>query len=731
VDLSTFTSLLYNAALLLVLVFVYDLLARRLRQRSLAFRLVTGVVLGCIAVATMVAALHLSSGLIFDTRSVVLSTGTLFYGTVPGLIAGLIAAAYRISLGGAGAVMGVLVIAESVAVGIVWRRWRRVAERDPSALELYLFGLTVHVIMLALTVTLPDPVATLRDIAVPVIVIYPLATVVLGLLMIDARRRLRTESAVRESEARYRSLFEYSPVAMWEEDDSALKDHLEELRRSGVEDVVVHVCQDESEYAACLGLIRIIDVNNSAVTLFDARDRSELLGRAEEVYGGKVSTGVHRYWAAMLAGERTATFEETNRTLRGADLELLETCTVVPGHERRYDRVFVADVDISERARMEGALRESEERFAVLFEQAPLGYQSLDEQGNLIVVNQRWLEMLDYERDEVMGRWFGDFLAPECAKVFRAGFSVLKERGSATFELEMLRKDGERRKVAIDGRVAHFPSSRMRETYCILTDVSERRRVEAEIQRLNEELERRVAERTSELGAANKELEAFAYSVSHDLRAPLRAIDGFSAIVAEDAHDVLDEESLGHLDRVRHAAQHMGELIDHLLALSRASRATVSPEDIDLTAQAQSVFAELQAAQPLRQVEFVAAPGQQAWADPVLLRAVLANLLGNAWKFTSKHETARIEVGSIDLASGERAFFVRDDGAGFDQTQADGLFRTFHRMHQASEFDGDGIGLATVQRLIERQGGRIWAEAAVEEGATFFFTLCPTRATSA
>jgi PAS domain S-box-containing protein len=214
-----FRDLLYNAALLLVLVYLFDLLARRLSQRSLIFKVLTGLVLGGISVALMVSALVLPNGVIFDTRSVPLSTGTLFYGTLPGAVAGVIAAVYRASLGGGGAVMGVSVIAFSVAIGALWRRWRHIARRDPSILELYLFGLTVHVVMLALTSTLPDPLAALRDIALPVIVIYPLATVLIGLLMVDARRRREAEAALRESEQRFASFAAFMPAELWIRDE--------------------------------------------------------------------------------------------------------------------------------------------------------------------------------------------------------------------------------------------------------------------------------------------------------------------------------------------------------------------------------------------------------------------------------------------------------------------------------------------------------------------------------
>jgi putative nucleotidyltransferase with HDIG domain len=354
---SAFISLVYNAALLLVLVFLYDLIARYLRHQSALFKLLTGLVLGLISIAVMLAAWHLSSGVIFDTRSVVLSMGTLFYGTVPGLIAGAIAAIYRASRGGDGVVMGVSVIAMSVIVGALWRRWRHVARRDPSLVELYLFGLTVHVLMLVLTATLPDPWTTLRQIALPVIVIYPFASVLLGMLMIDQRRRRRAERTLRESEQRYRSLFEDSPVAMWEEDDSAVKAFLESHVAGGDGDVIAYLLDHPEEYSRCVELSRTLDANKAAIRLFEADSRDELLARNSDLYRRESDRGIYRFWAAMLSGERSATFEEANLSLKGQELHVLETCTVVPGHEDTYDRVYIADVDVTERREAEEQIR--------------------------------------------------------------------------------------------------------------------------------------------------------------------------------------------------------------------------------------------------------------------------------------------------------------------------------------------------------------------------------------
>jgi light-regulated signal transduction histidine kinase (bacteriophytochrome) len=242
-------------------------------------------------------------------------------------------------------------------------------------------------------------------------------------------------------------------------------------------------------------------------------------------------------------------------------------------------------------------------------------------------------------------------------------------------------------------------------------EIKERKSAEEEIQRTNRELR-----------AANKELEAFSYSVSHDLRTPLRSIDGFSQALLEDYSDKLDSTAQDHLQRVRRAAQRMAALIDDMLNLSRVTRCELHREELDLSAMAKSIAAELQEAEPGRRVEFVIEDGLTAVGDSQLLRAAMENLLRNSWKYTSSHPTARIEFGRGEKNE-KHPFIVRDDGAGFDPRYADRLFGAFQRLHTAKEFPGTGVGLATVQRIIHRHGGEIWAEGAVEKGATFYFTL--------
>jgi signal transduction histidine kinase len=253
-------------------------------------------------------------------------------------------------------------------------------------------------------------------------------------------------------------------------------------------------------------------------------------------------------------------------------------------------------------------------------------------------------------------------------------------------------------------------------------EIGERRKAEREILKLNSELERRVIERTAELEAANKELEAFAYSVSHDLRAPLRAIDGFSQAIEDDEAERLSDPGKDHFQRIRDASRRMGQLIDALLSLSRMVRGTIGRTKVDLSALARSAADDLRRTRPGREVEFIIADGVTAEGDPAMLRAAVDNLLSNAWKFTGNRDKARIEFG-VTHKDGEDVYFVRDNGAGFDMAYASKLFTAFQRLHGASEFPGIGVGLATVQRIVHRHGGRIWAHGEVDGGAAFYFTL--------
>jgi len=299
------------------------------------------------------------------------------------------------------------------------------------------------------------------------------------------------------------------------------------------------------------------------------------------------------------------------------------------------------------------------------------------------------------------------------------GIDTLRRRSQ---EYRIVRTDGETRWLRSQHVVFPGADGKAARMLVALLDITERKQAEEEIRRLNESLEQKVRERTRELERSNEELAAFSYSVAHDLRTPLRGINGFSAFLAGEYAGKLDATALGYLQRIQAAAIRMGEVMDDLLALAHAGRVELQRQEVDLSALAQAVAASFESAAPQRRAEFVIAAGITADADPGLMRIALDNLFSNAWKFSAKAEGARIEFGMI-TAEGKPAYFVRDNGAGFDSAFSGKLFEQFQRLHTDKEYEGAGVGLAIVARVIRRHGGRIWADGAVGQGAVFYFTL--------
>lgn len=407
-------------------------------------------------------------------------------------------------------------------------------------------------------------------------------------------------------------------------------------------------------------------------------------------------------------------------------ISLAEHCAGAFGRLRAEDEI----------ARLHTELRRHLEELQTLFDVAPVGIVvAHDTAGRKVTLNAACASVLGLPQGTTMlenldskklpFRMFreGREIGLRDLPMYRAAVTGLPERLT---EFEVCQPNGHR-VHCLAAAAPLFDDSpqnptRVRGSLGVVLDITDRKVAEREILRLNAELEQRVKDRTRQLELANRELESFSYSVSHDLRAPLRSIRGFSEVLLERYSENLDARGQEFLRRACDSCLHMDRLIEDLLKLSRVNRSELQPDRVDLTAMVRSILDELQKAEPNRPMEIVLPDGLAAAADERLLRLAMENLLRNAWKFTRDAPSPRIEFGKTEDA--ETVFFVRDNGAGFDMAYANKLFGVFQRLHSTSEFPGTGIGLATVQRVIRRHGGRVWANGAVGQGATFYFTLC-------
>ncbi|MBE0434603.1 MAG: PAS domain S-box protein [Methylomicrobium sp.] len=721
---------LQNAALLLTIALAFDMTAGRfLFKPKLAGQIVIGLGIALIGMVIMLTPWYYQPGIIFDTRSVLLSISGLFFGTIPTAIAMAGTAALRLYQGGIATWTGVSVIILSGLAGILWRHFRTSPLVEISWRELWLFGLFVHVLMLALMLILPFPSAAqvLSDIALPVLTIYPLAVVMLGSLMTIRRRRDRDTAMLRESETRFRTLFEQAAAGVAQIDIRTGR--FMRINRRFCD--IVGYTRNEMEQLTYQSITHPEDLADD-----NAKTQRLLAGEIREFSMEKryIHKNGHCVWVNLTVSPLWEQGQSPNWTVaividitkrkqaeQATHAARTETEQLLKESDRQ--RLVLLSL-IEDQKAAEIALKESETR-----------YRSLANNGRVLIWSARLDKMCDYFNEpwlQFTGRtleqewgfgWTEGVHADDydrCVQVYNEAFDT-REKFSMVYRLR--RHDGEYRWIIDDGvpRYDHKGDFVGYLAYCL--DITERIEAEQEVLRLNTHLERRVSERTAELEQANKELESFSYSVSHDLRAPLRAINGFAQILARRHSDTLNDEGRHYLDNVIEAGNRMSQLIEDLLEYSRTGRRAVQMSPIALSPllkQLSTTFAERMTATQatLDIIEPLASP----IGDVTLIGQILSNLLDNALIYRKPDIPPKITISSCNN-NGRVIIQVTDNGIGIEPEYYDKIFQVFQRLHNEDEYPGTGIGLAIVAKSARMMGGSVEVESTPGNGSTFSIRL--------
>jgi len=517
-------------------------------------------------------------------------------------------------------------------------------------------------------------------------------------IVLDITERKRTEEAIKSARAFLEMIIDTSPIAMW---ISNKEGTIKRVNHSLCESINLTAQEIIDKY-------NVLRDNNLEI--------QGVMPNVRAVFEKHKPTRFCIPWKAADAG--SADFK------KASDMFIDVSMFPIVNAQGELENVVSQWIDVTEQKRIEDELHrlniELERRVAErtaelsdLYNNAPCGYHSLNNEGVYVQINDTELGWLGYQREDLVGKVkFPDLLTPSSAHIFDLIFPIFIKQGMENdLEYDMVRKDGSILPVLLSATAITDDEGSFVMSRSTMIDYTERKRVDAELRQSQARLE-----------TANKELEAFAYSVSHDLRSPLRGIGGWSMALSEDYHGILDKEGQVYLERIRSETRRMGQLIDDLLQLSRVTRTEMLSKTVKISILVQSIIDRLRTLEPIRPMEVIVQPDLTVVGDPALLEIALTNLIENAWKFTSKVPQGCIEFGQREI-DGKKVFFIRDNGAGFDMKYTQNLFGVFQRLHKESEFPGTGIGLAIVQRIIHRHGGRVWVDAQVDRGAIFYFTI--------
>lgn len=809
-----FLDIIFNLGTIIMFGIIPSFIGLNIRNRFNKL-LLFGFLFGLGAIIGMFHPVILQPGLFFDGRSILISLAGLFFGPIPAILSAIMVIAVRLYIGGIAAINASIVILSTATLGIIFFQFRKKESDNFSVKYLFLFGFLVHLVMVFILFALPgvNAISTIKSIGLPIIIIYPLATVVLGKILSLVITQSNMMIALKESEDKYRNVIDNANEAILvaqdglikfvnhkassyigypeqelinksflayiypEDRDMIINNFNKRLARESLPDryafrvftiegsvrwvEISSALIDWQGKPATLNFLtdiserknieeQLINSNNllhRIINLLPIRifwknkdlkylgcneifakdagknDEEDLIGQDDFQMNWKEQAVLYRAddQAVMETGIPKLNFEEPQTTPKG-DLIWLKT-SKVPLTDLLGTTIGILGVyeDITDQKLIENSLRESEEKYRTLVDNANESILVIQD-GYIKYLNQKTIDLIGYSREELLEKPFPAFIHPDDREMVVNNYKrrLIGEKIQPQYEFRVLTAKKEIMWAVISATLISWQGKLA--TLNFIIEITDRKKAEEALQKLNEELETKVRQRTIELENSNKDLEAFSNSISHDLRAPLRAIDGFSQILKNQFQTELGLEGSNMVDLIVENTSYMNRLIKGMMAISKISGGEIKKILIEMNRMVNTVYREVVSKDDQERMSFIVEPLEVGYGDPTLLNQVWVNCLENAVKFSRKKEHPMITIRSF-VEDQQIVYSVQDNGVGFNPQYQKKLFQMFQRLHSSQEFEGTGIGLAIVERIIRRHGGKVWAEGEEGVGATFYFSL--------